>query len=75
MGIVILAGAIGAFADSLAGAMIQAQYRNPVTGELMERRPVHSHRPTRGFAVINNEVVNALGTATAACLAILLGAL
>lgn len=74
MGAVILAGTIGAFADSLAGATLQAQYRNPVTGEITERRPVHSGRPARGYAMINNEVVNALGTATGACLAILLAA-
>jgi uncharacterized membrane protein len=74
MGIVILAGTVGAFADSLVGATLQAQYRNPVTGKITERRPVHSRRPARGYAVINNEVVNAIGTASGACLAILLAA-
>lgn len=74
MGVVILAGTAGAFADSVAGATLQAQYRNPVTGEISERRPVHSNRPVHGYAMINNEVVNALGTATGACLAILLAA-
>lgn len=74
MGIVILAGFLGALADSLAGATLQAQYRNPVTGNLTERRPAHQKRTVRGFAAVNNEVVNAIGTATGACVALLLGA-
>lgn len=73
--VVVIGGISGAWADSLAGAFIQARYRNPVTGALSEERPAHTRRPVHGLAAVNNDVVNAIGTATGACLTVLLALL
>jgi uncharacterized protein (TIGR00297 family) len=59
------AGLVGCFTDSLLGAGLQAQYRDPVTGDLTERTEVNG-RPNsrvRGLAFINNDVVNFLASA------------
>ncbi|PEN14735.1 hypothetical protein CRI94_00100 [Longibacter salinarum] len=69
---VIVAGIAGSWTDSLVGATLQANYRNPMTGEWTERRPANVTQPIHGYTLINNDVVNAIGTATGACVAILL---
>jgi len=73
--LIVVAGIAGAWTDSLTGAYLQAIYRNPVTGIATERRPAHTGEPERGYAFIDNETVNAIATATGACLAILLAGL
>ncbi|MFB6230275.1 MAG: DUF92 domain-containing protein [Salinibacter sp.] len=65
------AGLIGMAVDSIAGATIQAQYRNPETGRLVEQ-PVPGTSPTRGWRGVDNEVVNLLGTTAGAAAAIAL---
>lgn len=62
-------GGIGMLADSLAGATIQARYRDPKTGVLTERPPQDDVRPSRGWKRVNNDVVNWIGTGTGAVVA------
>jgi uncharacterized protein (TIGR00297 family) len=66
---ILLAGVVGALADSVAGATIQASYRCPVCDQPTERR-THSCGAhtilTSGQAWCNNDVVNAICTATGA---------
>lgn len=54
------AGFLASLADSVLGATLQAQYRNPQTGETTERASVRGERMTkiRGFAWLNNDGVN-----------------
>jgi len=69
---IVAAGLAGMITDSVAGATIQARYRDPGTGRLVEDATESPARPTHGWALIDNEVVNVLGTTTGALTAILL---
>ncbi len=69
---IIAAGLAGMMADSVAGATIQARYRDPDSGRLVEDAADPSARPAQGWALVDNEVVNVLGTTTGALTAILL---
>lgn len=73
--VVVAAGFTGSFVDSLVGATLQARYRNPITGNLTERRPRPDDRAVRGIAAIDNDVVNAIATASGATVAVLLSGL
>ncbi|WP_022836558.1 DUF92 domain-containing protein [Salisaeta longa] len=64
-----VAGVGGAIADSLLGATVQARYRDPVSGLLVEHPPAPGSAPTRGWPHLRNDAVNLLGTGTAALLA------
>ena len=67
----LLGGFGGALFDSLLGATVQAQYQCQTCGKLTERRE-HCGLPTtlaRGFAWMNNDVVNTLGTLAGALFA------
>ncbi len=63
----------GSFVDSLLGATVQGIYRHPKDGRETEKRPGPAAQPVRGWAAINNDVVNFLATLAGALLAILLG--
>jgi len=72
-GMIVGAGVAGMMADSLAGAFLQARYRDPETGGLVET-PIHGGEPpVWGWAWVDNETVNAIGTTTGALVAFLLG--
>jgi len=71
--VVVAAGFAGSLVDSLVGATLQARYRNPITGDLTERRHGPDDRAMRGIVAINNDVVNAIATAAGATVAVLLG--
>ena len=64
-------GVAGAFVDSLIGATLQAQYVDPETGEVTERPPADGARwyLQRGVAWMRNDLVNGIGTASGAGLA------
>lgn len=64
VGLVAAAGLLGAFADSVAGASVQALYRHPTTHELTERAASEGrpHELVRGRAWIDNDRVNLLCT-------------
>ncbi len=58
------AGFLGSLIDSLLGAGIQAQYRDPVTGQLTDHASIEGN-PTvrvRGLPWVNNDVVNFLAS-------------
>jgi len=71
--VVVAAGFAGSLVDSLVGATLQARYRNPITGDLTERRHGPDDRAVQGIAAIDNDVVNAIATAAGATVAVLLG--
>jgi uncharacterized membrane protein len=60
VGLVACAGLLGAFADSVAGASVQALYQHPVTHEVTERAASAAgpHRLVRGRVWIDNDRVN-----------------
>ena len=64
------AGMVGMFADSLAGAFLQAQYRAPSSEALVETPPSDGAAPVRGWAGIGNNAVNFIGTAVGALVAV-----
>jgi uncharacterized membrane protein len=72
MGAVLLgAGMAGMMADTLAGVFWQARYRLPASGTLVEEAPSARATPVRGWAQIDNHVVNFIGTGTGAVVALL----
>jgi uncharacterized protein (TIGR00297 family) len=68
---VIGGGVLGSLADSVAGATIQAVYRDPGDGRLVDgRRGVEVGRErVRGWAAVDNDVVNGVCTAVGAAVA------
>lgn len=66
------AGVLGMLVDSIVGATIQAQYRDPENQAIVDTPPADGARPVRGWAVINNEMVNLVGTLAGAAAALLL---
>jgi uncharacterized protein (TIGR00297 family) len=72
--IVVWAGFLGSFIDSILGASLQAQYRDPQTGDLTERMESNG-RPTqhvRGLRWMNNDLVNFLASVGGALCAYIL---
>lgn len=61
---VVAGGVVGSLVDSVAGATIQAVYRDPSDGRLVDgRRGVESGRVrVRGWSRVDNDVVNGLCT-------------
>ena len=70
-GIVAAAGWGGAWTDSLLGAWVQAQWRDPKGAEQWSEKP-QPKPPDRGLRVVNNDLVNLLATLAAVCLVNLL---
>jgi len=68
------AGMVGMWADSAAGAFLQAQYRVAASGSVVETPPSRAAKTVRGWAGIGNNAVNVIGT-TAGALAALGGVL
>ena len=65
---------LGGVFDSFLGSLVQVKYRCVVCGELIEREE-HCGTPTvhhSGIKVMSNDLVNLLGTAFSAILAIIL---
>ena len=58
--IVLAAGVIGSFIDSIMGATIQAMYQNPKTGEFTEIASSANTKNVliRGFSFVDNDMVN-----------------
>ena len=71
---VLGAGLAGMGFDSLAGATVQAQYRGGA-GAPAERPSRAGERPVRGWAWVDNDVVNVFGTLGGAVVAVVLWAL
>ena len=69
---VVGGGVLGSLADSVAGATIQGVYRDPRDGRLVDgRRGVAMGRErVRGWAVVDNDVVNGICTAVGAAVAV-----
>jgi uncharacterized membrane protein len=72
LALVVGAGLIGMVVDSLAGAFLQARYRDPANGRLVETAVDRSVTLVRGWRWVNNESVNLLGTTAGALAALLL---
>ena len=64
------AGMVGMFADSLAGAFLQAHYRASSSETLVETPPSEMAPPVRGWAGVGNNVVNLIGTVVGALVAV-----
>lgn len=69
--VVLAAGVLGMGIDSLLGATLQAQYRGSSRAGLTEQPPDDDQSPVRGFAFVDNDVVNLFGTATGAITAVI----
>ena len=69
--IVTAAGFGGALADSVLGATVQAQWRDPSQLDRLMEQP-QMRRPERGWRWVGNDAVNLLCTASAVLLAALL---
>ncbi len=78
-GSVTVAGFLGAFFDSLLGATVQAIYYDPVRQKETERQIFDADgqviAPLRGWAWMNNDMVNFLSAAVGALLAVGFGQL
>jgi uncharacterized protein (TIGR00297 family) len=74
VGVVTLAGFVGAFFDSLLGATVQAIYYDPIREKETERRVFledgQPTRPIRGWEWMNNDVVNFLSSIFGALVAV-----
>ena len=70
---VIGGGAAGSIADSIAGATIQAIYRERESGRLLDGRVARGSGTVRvrGVPGLNNDVVNVICTAAGAAVAML----
>lgn len=71
MGVVVITGFVGANLDSVLGTTMQALYRCPACGRVTEAR-THCRRATvltKGYAWVNNEMVNLMSGVTAGVLA------
>lgn len=60
------AGVVGMFVDSLCGATIQARFRDPESGTLVETASDSETPVVRGWRGVDNNVVNLLGTTAGA---------
>jgi len=72
--LVLIAGIIGSTIDSILGATVQANYKCSRCGKITENR-VHCGKPAKymkGIRVIDNNVVNFMGSLTGAIVAMLL---
>lgn len=69
LGLLVGAGLLGMLSDSLAGALLQAQYRS-ASGHWIETAPTPEAEPVRGWAGIGNNVVNLLGTSAGGLVAL-----
>jgi uncharacterized protein (TIGR00297 family) len=69
---IVGAGLVGMLTDSVAGAFLQARYRDPATGRLVEHPPTPDDAPVEGWRWVDNEAVNLLGTTAGALAALLL---
>lgn len=67
---IVGAGLAGMVVDSVAGAVLQARYRDPNSGRLVERPTGMEASLVQGWRRIDNEVVNGLGTAAGALAAV-----
>lgn len=56
------AGIVGMFVDSVCGATIQARFRDPTSGTVVERAFENEAMVVRGWRGVDNNVVNLLGT-------------
>lgn len=70
--LVIGSGIVGAMSDSVAGATLQAQYRDARTGALMEQTDSaqEHYDVVRGWPSVTNDHVNWIGTAMGAAVAV-----
>ena len=66
------AGLVGMGLDSLAGATIQAQYRRAGGEGYTEHPSTPGERPARGWAAVDNDAVNLLGTLGGAAASVVL---
>lgn len=69
MGTVVASGLLGMLADGVAGATVQARYRDPATGEWTERPPASGADPVHGCVGLHNNAVNLIGTTVGAAAA------
>jgi len=69
--VVIVAGWGGAIGDSLMGAFVQAQWRDPEEPERWIERP-QSRSPDRGWRWVGNDAVNFMASLLAICLAVMI---
>ena len=73
LGVIVLGGFAGSLFDSLLGATIQAIYICPTCDKETEHHPRHtcgtSTHKIRGWAWLNNDVVNAMASAVGALVA------
>jgi uncharacterized protein (TIGR00297 family) len=68
---IVGAGLVGMMVDSVAGAFVQARYRDPVTARWVETPHDKEESPVQGWRWMDNEAVNLLGTSAGALAAIL----
>ena len=64
------AGVLGMMADSVVGAFVQAQYRDPRSGKWSEEPPSSDAIPVRGWSTFGNNAVNLVGTTVGALAAL-----